>query len=120
MIDEITDRRADLSDAEIEGIERTVSELLSLLGRAQTMAVLREFALREEPLRFTDLQSALECSPNTLSARLNELTTAGLLTRTAYDEMPPRVEYEPTEKARALFPIFARLGEWATEYDLEG
>jgi DNA-binding HxlR family transcriptional regulator len=119
MTDEIERRREALSPSEIEAMERTVSRLLTLLGRAQAMAILREFALRDEPLRFSDLEDALGCSPNTLSARLGELTAAGLLSRTAYDEMPPRVEYAPTEKARALFPAFARLGEWAHEHDLE-
>ncbi|AUX10602.1 MarR family transcriptional regulator [Halalkaliarchaeum desulfuricum] len=46
------------------------------------------------------------------------MTDAGLLSRTAYDEVPPRVEYEPTEKARALFPAFGHLHVWAHEYEL--
>ncbi len=54
------------------------------------------------PKRFVDLQERLKLSPNTLSERLRELGGAGLLTRTAYPEIPPRVDYEATPKARDL------------------
>jgi DNA-binding HxlR family transcriptional regulator len=112
------DRREALTDEELERVERTVSGLLDLLGRAHTMAVLREFAFAEGPLRFSDLEAELGIAPNTLSARLKDLVGAGLLTRRSYDEIPPRVEYRPTEKARALFPAFGHVHRWATEYDL--
>lgn len=104
--------------AERDRIETTVSDLLDLLGKAHTMAVLSTFAFAAEPLRFSDIEDDLGIAPNTLSARLSDLTEAGLLDRTAYDEIPPRVEYAPTEKAEALFPVFAHLHHWAIEYDL--
>jgi DNA-binding HxlR family transcriptional regulator len=99
-------------------IQETVADLLDLLGRAHAMAVLSEFAFAEEPLRFSDLEERLEIAPNTLSARLSEFTEAGLLDRTAYDEIPPRVEYTPTDRAEALFPVFAHLHHWAMEHSL--
>ena len=104
---------------ERDAVEARVSELLDLLGKAHTMAVLREFAFAEDPLRFSDLESTLGISPNTLSQRLTDLVAAGLLTRRSYDEIPPRVEYCPTEKAEALFPAFGHFHRWATRYDLE-
>jgi DNA-binding HxlR family transcriptional regulator len=112
-------RRDALSPEERERVERTVVDLLDLLGKAHTMAVLREFAFAEGPLRFSDLEDALGVSPNTLSARLRELVDAGLLDRRSYDEIPPRVEYRPTRKAEALFPAFGHFHRWAVEYDLE-
>ena len=100
-------------------IQQTVAALLDLLGKTHTMAVLSAFAFAEGPLRFSDLEDELEIAPNTLSTRLNDLTEADLLDRTAYDEVPPRVEYSPTEKAESLFPVFAHLHHWAMEYDLQ-
>jgi len=97
------------------------SGLLALLGRSHTMAVL--FALvREEPRpwRYSELEDRLDVSPNTLSARLDELEGAGLIVRRSYDEIPPRVEYEATEKARDLQPVFAELRAWAAEYGMDG
>ena len=110
--------RQSLEPSERERVERTVAELLDLLGRTHTMAVLSEFAFAGEPLRFSDLETALEVPANTLSTRLRELTDAGLLDRTAYDEVPPRVEYEPTDKARVLFPMVGHLHRWAMSYEL--
>lgn len=99
-------------------ISRTVAELLDLLGKTHTMAVLSAFAFAEGSLRFSDLETELDIAPNTLSTRLRELTDAGLLDREAYDEVPPRVEYTPTEKAESLFPAFAHLHHWAIEHEL--
>lgn len=108
--------RDSFEPAERDRIESAVSALMDTLGKAHAMAVLREFAFASAPLRFGDLEDALDVSPSTLSARLQELTDADLLARTRYDEMPPRVEYEPTERAVALFPMFAHLHHWAIEY----
>ena len=103
---------------EQERISHTVAVLLNLLGKTHTMAVLSAFAFAEGPLRFSDLETELDIAPNTLSTRLQELTKAELLDREAYDEVPPRVEYTPTEKAESLFPVFAHLHHWAIEYEL--
>ena len=110
--------RESLDAGEQQRIQQTVADLLDLLGKTHTMAVLSAFAFADGPLRFSDIESDLDIAPNTLSTRLNDLTEAGLLDREAYDEVPPRVEYTPTEKAESLFPVFAHLHHWAIEYDL--
>jgi len=116
--EEATALRESFDPDEQERIRRTVGELLDLLGKTHTMAVLSAFAFAEGPLRFSDLETDLAIAPNTLSTRLQELTEAGLLDREAYDEVPPRVEYTPTQKAESLFPVFAHLHHWAIEHDL--
>ena len=110
--------RESFAPEEQERINHTVAALLDLLGKAHTMAVLSAFAFTEGSLRFSDLETELDIAPNTLSTRLQELTAAGLLHREAYDEVPPRVEYTPTERAESLFPVFAHLHHWAIEYEL--
>jgi DNA-binding HxlR family transcriptional regulator len=110
--------RESFDPEEQERIRQTVAELLDLLGKTHTMAVLSAFAFAEGPLRFSDLENELDIAPNTLSTRLQDLTRAGLLDRDAYDEVPPRVEYTPTEKAESLFPVFAHLHHWAIEHEL--
>jgi len=112
-------RRDELSPAERERVEERVSALLDLLGKAHTMALLREFAFAEGPLRFSELEASLGISPNTLSLRLSELVDAGLLDREAYDEIPPRVEYRPTDRAEDLFPAFGHIHRWAVEHAAE-
>lgn len=115
---EATQLRDSLEPEERERVERTVADLLDLLGRSHAMGILRAFAFAETPLRFSELEDELKVAPNTLSSRLSELTEAGLLHREAYDEMPPRVEYVPTERAEMLFPVFAHLHHWAIKYEI--
>ena len=70
------------------------------------------FAGSPEPWRFNELRGALDISQTTLSARLDDFLEAELITRHAYDEMPPRVEYEATAKLRAAEPVIQDLVAW--------
>lgn len=91
--------------------------LFSLLGRAHMLELFYEILIAgDPPVRFNELQEPLDLSPNTLSRRLDELETAGFLLRRSYDEIPPRVEYEPTERLHALEPMFTELSQWLEEY----
>jgi len=99
--------------------DAAVVDLLHLLGKAHTMAILYAFARDSGPWRFGELESLLDVSPNTLTERLRELVSAGLLAREAYAEIPPRVEYRATEKAEDLKPVFAHLYTWAWRHELD-
>lgn len=67
--------------------------------------------------RFGELRQSLAgVSPKTLSVRLKELEEAGVLTRTVYAEVPPRVEYVLTEKGRELEALIAAMGAWGTKW----
>lgn len=91
--------------------------LFSLLDKAHMLDLLYEIIVQADPaVRFNELQDALDLSPNTLSRHLSDLVEAGFLERISYDEIPPRVEYEPTEKLYALEPMFQELGAWLEEY----
>lgn len=97
------------------------SEFISLLGKAHTMAILRNIVLGDDqPARFGEIKEALSLSPNTLSRRLDELVEVGLLQRTQYDEIPPRVEYEPTEVLDDLKPTFRELERWMEQHGSGG
>ena len=66
--------------------------------------------LSEGPRRFKELESACPgISPRTLSERLDMLEGQGVLVRHSYPESPPRVEYELTDKGRALLPIIREM-----------
>jgi DNA-binding HxlR family transcriptional regulator len=65
-------------------------------------------------LRFSELETHLPtASTTTISDRLDELAEAGLITRTQYDEVPPRVEYELTDEGEQLRDRLEPLLEWA-------
>ena len=71
--------------------------------------------LTEGERRFCELERSLEgISPRTLSLRLRALEDCGVVARKTYPEVPPRVEYELTDKGRALVPLIEdmrRYGE---------
>jgi DNA-binding HxlR family transcriptional regulator len=78
------------------------------------LAILLEL-MRGDVVRFRELQRRLEgVSQKVLTSALRELERDGLVARTAYAEVPPRVEYRPTERTRSLFPILADLQIWAS------
>jgi len=96
------------------------ADFFSLLGRAHAMRVLALLATSDRDVwRFGEIEEELGVAPNTLSERLSELVEAGLLTRTAYAEIPPRVEYGATERARELDPVFRELRDWMRRHGLE-
>lgn len=84
---------------------------LSLVGHKWTLLIVQ--VLREGPRRFTDIERALGgANPKMVTARLRELEAAGLVSRTAYAEVPPRVEYALTERGRELRPAIDALRRW--------
>lgn len=97
-----------------------LGELFGLLSQTHMMQVLGVLIWRSKgPVRFVELQNALGMSPNTLSHRLKALVEAGLVTRTPYSTIPPRVDYQATAKAHGLKRVFKALHEWASENTLE-
>ena len=88
-----------------------VERALAVVGAKWSLLILHE--LMEGPRRFTDLGRALEgASPKVITERLREMEAAGLLSRTAYAEVPPRVEYALTPSGQGLRPIVGALMAW--------
>ena len=70
--------------------------------------------LKDGCMRFNQLRKAIaEVSQKMLTQQLRELERDGLVKRTQYPEIPPRVEYEYTELAKTLIPIFDILITWS-------
>ncbi len=89
-----------------------VARALDVIGERWTLLILRDLFLKG-PRRFQDLQESLSgVAPNTLSARLKDLEASGIVTRRAYSEHPPRLEYELTAKGRTLGPVMKALRAW--------
>jgi DNA-binding HxlR family transcriptional regulator len=85
-----------------------VAACAELIGSKWTAVILHD--LSEGPRRFTELEHACQgISPRTLADRLRTLEHEDIVVRRSYDELPPRVEYELTEKGRALLPIVREM-----------
>lgn len=89
--------------------------LIELLGRKHALAVIYAI-FTENPSRFSDLRRRTGVNPRTLTDRLRELEEAGIISRRAYNEIPPRVEYGLTEKGKALARIFESLESWHSRF----
>jgi DNA-binding HxlR family transcriptional regulator len=88
----------------------SIAKTLDVVGEWWTLLILRD-AFRGTR-RFDDFQASLGLARSVLTARLRKLTEHGILERHAYSEHPPRYEYRPTEKGRALFPLIAAMLQW--------
>ncbi|CAB4933910.1 unannotated protein [freshwater metagenome] len=88
---------------------------LDLVGDKWTLLIVRDLA--GGPRRFVDLQRTLPgISTEQLRSRLNRMVADDLLTRSRYREVPPRVDYELTDRSRALLPVVAELARWGRRW----
>ena len=73
--------------------------------------------LQEGPRRFTELKRPLRAiTPKVLTQTLRAMERDGLVTRTAYDENPPRVEYELTPLGRSLLTLIESARAWSKDH----
>src|SRR5918998_784898 len=80
-----------------------------------TILVIRDLAAGRS--RFCQLERSLDgISPRTLSLRLRELEEHGIVERRTFPEVPPRVEYELTEKGKALLPLIEDMRRFGREW----
>ena len=88
-----------------------LTQALSVVGGKWKPVIISH--LRSSPKRFGQLDALIpKISRKVLTTQLNELVKDKLLLRHAYPESPPRVEYQLTEKAKELVPIFEAMAEW--------
>jgi DNA-binding HxlR family transcriptional regulator len=88
---------------------------LDLVGDKWTLLIVRDLAAG--PRRFVELQRVLPgISTEQLRSRLNRMVADGLLTRQRYREVPPRVDYELTERSRELMPVLGALARWGYDW----
>ena len=85
---------------------------MGLLGKRWTGLIIR--VLMGGSRRFKDLQEQMpEVSDRLLSERLKELEASGVVRRQVYNERPVRIEYELTDKGKALEPVVESIQCWA-------
>ncbi|MEA2979962.1 MAG: hypothetical protein QOF09_1785 [Alphaproteobacteria bacterium] len=93
---------------------RAVSEVLSRVGDKWTILVVGE--LGHGPKRFNEIRRALgSISQRMLTLTLRGLERDGLVTRTVFPTVPPRVDYELTKLGRSLLEPVSGIGLWARQ-----
>jgi len=72
----------------------------------------------DRPLRLRELQRSLEpITQKELTNRLREFEASGMVHRTVYAEVPPRVEYQMTERGQTIMPLLFALAEWVKQHE---
>jgi DNA-binding HxlR family transcriptional regulator len=104
-------------DCDINSSENCALEAaLSIIGGKWKLKIYK--ALRNGGnIRFSAIHKSLEdISEKTLTAQLREMENDGVITRTSYPEIPPRVEYALTDLGTQLEPVFDSLNNWGKAY----
>ena len=92
-----------------------VETTLSLIGDKWKVLILRD--LMPGTKRFSELKKSIgSVSQKVLTAQLRDMESNGLVTRTVYPEVPPRVEYSLTALGRSLKPILDAMWNWGESY----
>jgi DNA-binding HxlR family transcriptional regulator len=104
------------TECEIEH-ECPVATAIDVIGGKWTIIIL--YHLRGKTLRFGELRREIpKITQKMLTHQLRDLEANKLITRQVFAEVPPRVEYTPTELANKLNPALDMLCEWGKHYQL--
>lgn len=95
--------------------ECPVATTVQLIGNKWKLLILRN--LRMRPWRFNELQKSLEgISQKVLTESLRSMEADGIIVRTVYAEVPPRVEYSLSQLGETMRPILDAMEKWGNDY----
>lgn len=92
-----------------------VATTVSLIGSKWKLLIMRNLLVR--PWRFNELKKSLEgISQKVLTDSLRSMEADGIITRTVYAEVPPRVEYSLSELGESMRPIIKSMEDFGIQY----
>lgn len=92
-----------------------VATTVSLIGSKWKLLIMRNLLVRS--WRFNELQKSLDgISQKVLTDSLRSMEADGIITRTVYPEVPPRVEYALSELGESMRPIIKSMEAWGNNY----
>jgi|GEM_PF-265418 len=92
-----------------------IASAMTVIGNKWTALILRDLA--HGPKRFSQLQKSVGAiNPRTLSQRLDDLEAHKIVTKKAFAEVPPRIEYTLTKKGQDLVPVLKAMSAWGDKY----
>ncbi len=97
-----------------------IRETLDLIAAKWTVPIFFALQSASGPARYAELQRRLgDITPKELAKHLRNFETAGLVERTVYPTVPPRVEYALTGLGESLLPSLQTLADWAINFGRE-
>ena len=95
--------------------ECDVATTVQIIGNKWKLLIMRN--LFSGPWRFNELRKSLDgVSQKVLTDSLRQLESDGIILRTVYPEVPPRVEYSLTELGESMRPILSAMENWGRSY----
>lgn len=95
--------------------ECPVATTVSVIGSKWKLLIIRN--LLDRPWRFNELKKDLDgISQKVLTDSLRAMENDGIITRTVYPEVPPRVEYALSELGESMRPILEAMRQWGAAY----
>lgn len=95
--------------------ECPVATTVQLIGSKWKLLIMRN--LLERPWRFNELKKNLDgISQKVLTDGLRSMEADGIITRTVYPEVPPRVEYSLSDIGESMRPILTAMQKWGEDY----
>ena len=92
-----------------------VATTVQIVGSKWKLLILRNLLAR--PWRFNELRKDLDgISQKVLTDSLRSMEADGIITRTVYPEVPPRVEYALSELGESMRPIIQSMEQWGLDY----
>ncbi len=92
-----------------------VATTVQMIGSKWKLLIMRNLLAR--PWRFNELQKDLDgISQKVLTDSLRSMEADGIITRTVFPEVPPRVEYSLSELGESMRPIIKSMEEWGLNY----
>lgn len=99
----------------LEPTDGCIAGAMQIIGNKWTALILRD--LFGGPKRFCELEKSVgTINPRTLSQRLDDLESYGIITRACFNEVPPRIEYTLTQKGLDLEPILEQMAAWGDKH----
>jgi DNA-binding HxlR family transcriptional regulator len=108
----------DMEQQQYGSLEQTcpVEAAVNLIGGKWKILILYQLTT-QDCVRFNELQKRLTgITHRTLTRQLRELEGDGMVERTIYAEVPPRVEYALTARGQSLIPILLQLRDWGNQH----
>lgn len=113
----IVQNKCEFTGYDASKLLKETSTIRNIITKRATLEILFPLCCTTEPVRHKQFKESLKgISSKTLSTRLSELVSEGILERKTFAEVPPRVEYRLTNKGQELIESITNLLDWMRKW----
>ena len=113
----IVQNKCEFTGYDASKLLKETSTIRNIITKRATLEILFPLCCTTEPVRHKQFKESLKgISSKTLSTRLSELVSEGILERKTFAEVPPRVEYRLTNKGQELIESITKLLDWMRKW----